>query len=704
MRVNSHHYSHTHRHHHDSGVEGGSCRKRGSCGPAWCSRETWQAAVQLVLLCLASCSWTLLLISLTLTSPISAHRHVVEAVVDPGPPWKGGSAEACEECLTRHGPPGTYWRVFQGPLQQVVAALNRLDQPLAPPALRAHLLGTRTLLQHLASVLHLPLFDHAEDDTETKRSEAAVWAAPGEPHGKLACQERFLGSKVGYPRYVQGFTRVACTALPLKQVVTAVLWDVDPKYLKNLLSNFERIYPELPLLLLSDADAHGGDNLVVEPPTPSVPQALAKALARVKTPYVLLASNLTQLSHHSRLERLVWVAEWAGVWAVGGSVRGADGRWRAGCLQVREDHGQLVYARGYDASMHECQLCQAIDGPVVMRTAALASLNWPENATARQLLFPELFLEIHAKAAPHQHGAAVCPDAMFLQAALEAPWQVAADTRLQGRELQRVAALWRPLARQRHLVRLHLPSGVIINYPCDFRPAVHDQTSGLPWTLTDAASLPPWTCERQEITAILSQLLQTCDILHIKCFLPQASLPGADGDSSLPGSEEGEDGELQVRAAVAFLPPRLSLLANFSHYTTSHEGESLKVTGRWWRVILTPTPVPYSLRWIRREVVDGVWAWIIQPDIEKRHEGTGGPLPNLRAADTTWEEDVQVLMRPRCAAGSHLPACHHLTVTKDSGRSHSIRGPSQPVTVSLILTLARPHQPSALLSLRFLLG
>ena len=447
---------------------------------------------------------------------------------DAEPQWKGGGTEACEECLTRHGPPGTYWRVFQAPLQQVVAALNHLDQPLAPPALRAQLLGTRTLLRHLASVLHLPLFHPTQDDNETKQSDASVWAAPGRPNRRLACQERFLGSKVGYPRYVQGFTRVACSALPLKQVVTAVLWDVDPKYLMNLLSDFDRIYPELPLLLLTDTDQRGKDNLVIEPPMPSVPQALVKALARVKTPYVLLASNLSQLSHHSRLERLVWVAEWTGVWAVGGSVRGADGRWRSGCLQVREYNGQLVYGRGYDASLHECQLCQALDGPLVMRTAALASLSWPKNATARHLLFPELFLEIHAKAAPHQHGAAVCPDAMFLQAHLEPPWQVAADPHLQERELHRVAALWRPLARQRGLVRIHLPSGVIIKYPCDFRrPGVHlAKTSRSQRTLTDAVSMPPWTCESQEITTILSQLLQTCDTLRVKCFLHQTALQG----------------------------------------------------------------------------------------------------------------------------------------------------------------------------------
>lgn len=444
-----------------------------------------------------------------------------------GPQWKGGSPGACEECLSRHGPPGSYWRVFRLPLQQVVAALNRLDQPLAPPALRAHLLGTRTLLRHLASVLHLPLFASATDDDDSKQSEATLLAAPGQPSRRMACQERFLGSKVGYPRYVQGFTRVPCTAAPLRQVVTAVLWDVDNKYIKKLLSNFERIYPGLPLLLITDADVPGKDNIVVVPPTPSVTQALVTVLARVQTPYVLLASNLTQLSHHSRLERLVWVAEWAGVWAVGGSIRGADGRWRAGCLQVREAHGQLAYVRGYDASTYECQLCQALEGPLVMRTAALASLSWPENVTAHHLLLPELFLEIHGKTASHQHGAAVCPDAMFLQAALEPSWQVAADARRQERELRRVADLWRPLARQRHLVHLHLPSGAIIKYPCDFRPSLRlAPTSRSQESLIDPATMPAWTCESQELTTILSGLLQACDTLRVKCFLHKPTPPG----------------------------------------------------------------------------------------------------------------------------------------------------------------------------------
>lgn len=454
-------------------------------------------------------------------------RQVVEALGSPGPQWSGGSAGACEECLARRGPPNSYWRVFQGPLLQVVAALDRLDQPLAPPALRAHLLGTRTLLRHLASALHLHIMDAAGDDTEGRQdTEAALLAAPGKPHGRLACQERYLGSKVGYPRYRRGFARVNCSAVPLREVVTAVLWDVHEKHLMNLVSDFDRLYPGLPLLLVTEAAVRSDrGNVITEPPGPSLAQALARLLTHVTTPYVLLAPRLSQISGHSRLERLVWVAEWAGVWAVGGSVRGVDGRWRVGCVQAREAGGQLVYTRGYQASLYECQLCQAVEGPVLMRRAALATLTWPTNTTAHHLLLPELFLQAQAGAAPHQHAAAVCPDAMFLVASLEPPWEAAWQPRQRQRELRRVAALWRPLARRRQLARLQLPSGVTINYPCHFLPALRPSHAARAWP-AHQSSPAAWACESREVGAMLSALLQQCAALHVRCFLLDPALSG----------------------------------------------------------------------------------------------------------------------------------------------------------------------------------
>ncbi|XP_042217902.1 uncharacterized protein LOC121863343 [Homarus americanus] len=642
----------------DTGVDSGSCRLRGWCGRAWCgrawcSRETRQAAVQLVLLCVASCSWTLLLISLTLTSTTTpVHRHVVEVVGDSGPQWSGGSAGACEECLTRRGPPHTYWRVFERPLQQVVAALDRLDRPLAPPALRAHLMGTRTLLRHLASALHLRVMDYVDEDTNKDDTKAAVLAAPGKPNGRFACQEQFLGSKVGYPRYIQGFTRVNCSALPLREVVTAVVWDVEHKHLVSLLSDFNRLYPGLPLLLVTDALVQNRQNLIIERPTPSITQALTRILTHVTTPYVLLAPRLSQLSGHSRLERLVWVAEWARVWAVGGSVRGVDGRWRAGCLQAREAGGQLVYKRGYDASMYECHLCHTLEGPMIMRTTTLATLDWSTHKASHHLLLPELFLEIHAGAAPHQHAAAVCPDSMFLVESLEPPWEVASKSRHQERELRRVAALWQPLAKRRHLARLQLPSGVNINYPCDFLTAIRPTyvTHTFP-TPTDKITTAAWACERREVTAILSSLLQACDNLQIKCFLLDPALSAVLRGGEVQGVRSRS---VDLGVAEGKVLPRLQRLANITHIGASLEGGSLRIEGRWWAVTVTPTQPTQNAHWTRVEVVSGVWTWA-PLNASEGWAAAGGRtdtlLPQLEVLDNSEGEDLAVLTSPHCAQG-----------------------------------------------------
>nr|XP_045603370.1 uncharacterized protein LOC123761396 [Procambarus clarkii] len=631
-------------------MESGWCRGRGRCGRGWCSRETRQAGVQLVLLCVASCSWTLLLISLTLTSTTTpAHRQVVEVVGGSGPQWSGGSAGACEECLARRGPPHSYWRVFERPLRQVVAALTRLDRPLAPPAFRAHLLGTRTLLRHLASVLHLRVMDGADGGTDRRETEAAVLAAPGQPHGRLACPERFLGSKVGYPRYAQGFSRVNCSALALKEAVTAVVWDVDHGRLAGLLSDFRRIYPGVSVAVVAAGATPG---LRAQPPTPSLAHAITRILSGVTTPYVLLAPRLSQLSGHARLERLLWVAEWAGVWAVGGSVRGVDGRWRAGCVQAVEGGGQLAYGRGYDASVYECQLCHTLEGPLVMRTAALAALKWPSHTSPDHLLLPELFLEAHAGAAPHQHAAAACPDAMFLQATLEPPWEVAASPRHRQRELRRVAALWRPLARRRHLARLHLPSGVTINYPCDYLPAARPLYPA-PITPTDTTSLAAWACEGRELATILSALVRACDSLQVKCFLRDPTVSGESWPRAV-WELEGRTVELGVGSGEVL--PSILHVANMSHYGTSLEGGGLRVEGRWWAVTITPTQHPSHAHWSRVEVVAEVWVWAALPTAEDMGVRADALPHTLDILDTSEVEAMALLTSPRCAQGrsSHL--------------------------------------------------
>lgn len=452
--------------------------------------------------------------------------------------------------------------MFERPLQQVAAALDRLDQPLAPPALRAHLLGTRTLLRHLASALHLPVMDAVKgEDPEQPETQAAVLAAPGKTKGRLACPEWFMGSRVGYPRYTRGFAPLNCSAVPFRQVLTAVLWDLDQKDLMALQVEFSRLYPGLPLTLVTEGAAQSQPNVVLERPKPTVAAALSRALSRVTTPYVLLAPRLAQLSEHARLERLVWVAEWAAVWAAGGAGRGADGRWRAGCVQARVGGGQLVYTRGYAASLHECQLCHSLEGPLVMKAAALASLDWPRATSPTQMLMPELFLAIQEGAPAHKHAAALCPDAMFLLRSLEPPWEVTPQPRHHDREMRRLAALWQPLVKRRRLARLHLPSGLTINYPCHFLPAARPaHATHLSPTPVDKAVSAAWACESKEVSTMLTALLRACDNLQVKCHLLDPVLSG-EPDGWHGGEGRGGGGEVsegkqhrsaQRRRAIAF--------------------------------------------------------------------------------------------------------------------------------------------------------
>ncbi|KAK7065262.1 hypothetical protein SK128_006596 [Halocaridina rubra] len=503
------------------------CRNRPCRGRGWCSREKRQAAVQIVLLCVASCSWTLLLISLTLTTSASKPRHARKAIANSDPQWTEGGAEACEECLLRRGPPKTYWQVFERSLQQIAAALDRLDQPLAPPALRAQLQATRSLLRRLATILHMPLIINPETQQSRELSHEVILRAPGHVDGRLACPDQFMGPKAGYPHYHHGYMSINCSALPLKKVLTAVLWDIESEHLTHVLDDFNSIYPGLPVHLISDIEVKQMPNIITEHPTPTIGEGISRALHHVNTPYILLGPSLTEINNHSRLERLVWVAEWSGVWAAGGAGKGQNGHWRAGCLQALESEGQLMYSWGYTASLFECQLCHALHGPLVIRTEALRKLDWPKPDTSSELLFPSLFLGIHKGAESHKHGGAVCPDSMFMISSIEPPWDIIGDKFKRDQQLRKVATLWHSVAKQRRLARLRLPSGAIVNYPCDLLEGVRQQQSTrFSPTSADQDVTASWACQRRELKIILGDVLGVCSKLMEKCCLHEPTLSG----------------------------------------------------------------------------------------------------------------------------------------------------------------------------------
>ncbi|ROT65715.1 hypothetical protein C7M84_016306 [Penaeus vannamei] len=543
-----------------------------------------------------------------------SRRHKVDVVADPGPQWAGGGAGACEECLSRRGPPGGYWRVFERPLQQVAAALDRLDQPLAPPALRAHLLGTRTLLRHLASALHLPVMDAVKgEDPEQPETQAAVLAAPGKTKGRLACPEWFMGSRVGYPRYTRGFAPLNCSAVPFRQVLTAVLWDLDQKDLMALQVEFSRLYPGLPLTLVTEGAAQSQPNVVLERPKPTVAAALSRALSRVTTPYVLLAPRLAQLSQSRR--RPAGLHE---------GLRGLPARVPAVPLA-----GGAAGDEGGGA------------GEPRLAPRDLADADADAGA-----------LPGHPGGArpAHKHAAALCPDAMFLLRSLEPPWEVTPQPRHHDREMRRLAALWQPLVKRRRLARLHLPSGLTINYPCHFLPAARPaHATHLSPTPVDKAVSAAWACESKEVSTMLTALLRACDNLQVKCHLLDPVLSGMLGGQSL---QEEATKVLSLGVEDPQAIPQMPQNANISQFPASFEDGVLRVEGRWWAVTMAPTTSSQDAHWTRMEVLEGVWAWAALPSSEKwAAEGRREGAPDVQIFDSSRADELALFMSPRCAQG-----------------------------------------------------
>ncbi|CAL4135144.1 unnamed protein product [Meganyctiphanes norvegica] len=588
----------------------------------WCSRETRKSATQLILLCITSCSWTLLLISLTLTTPQQHMNRRRTQEVTPAPRWNGNTADACGECLAAKGPPKAYWQTFGKPLQQIAEALERLERPLAPPALRAHLAGTHALLRRLAEVLHLPQANKKEGNVVELGDPNEVLKMAGDPLSSgLACPERFLGTRAGYPRYNIGFVPITCPSRPIAESVTLLMWDISPDNIPQLLAGIWKQHPGLRVLLVSADIKQFGKSLLTEAPRPSLAAAVKRLLQRVTTPYVLLAPGLKDFNQHTRLERLLWVAEETGLWAIGGSARGADGRWRAGCLQAQEAAGQLLYNRGYTHSLHECQLCNALETPMLIRRDSLSKLPWPRESIPADLLMPELFLSINGDDPSYKHGVATCPDSMFEVSVLEPLWVGGNITHSGGDKSSKDRkAAWEKIARKHGLGMVQLPSGDILHFHCKFLHPKHI-------TYVDKIDIyaiphksPLWRCMQLRVTEMLEMVLHTCEDLDITCFLSNydANVVLSSGSDDLWGLQHGRELHLQVNelTSLLFLHSNLrnnTLIhvqqSNYARLNITFDGSVVRVIGNWWTIFISVRETPLDTLWLRLELL-GAKLWV----------------------------------------------------------------------------------------------
>ncbi|KAG0693473.1 Fukutin-related protein [Chionoecetes opilio] len=249
-----------------------------------------------------------------------------------------------------------------------------------------------------------------------------VTAKPPPLNGSVCPEEYHKGVDTTWYR---NFVQAPCDdAPPFREVVTVLLstkgWAKGR--VATVLYNIRKYY-DVNVVVLTYGATSGGGGAAPPPATLGVgvsvqassadtlaSAAINKAVAKVKTPFVLVSDSLTHFSGDlCSLERLVRVLEQESeAAAAGGSYRTLDGTWRHGCLQRRMENYQLAYVSGYEHSRHDCMFCDDILGPLVARTAVL------RNVTLRETLEgPAMMRDWFVNLRLAGNLTLVCPDVMF---------------------------------------------------------------------------------------------------------------------------------------------------------------------------------------------------------------------------------------------------------------------------------------------------
>lgn len=235
----------------------------------------------------------------------------------------------------------------------------------------------------------------------------------------FVCEEVYRGPKADETFY-HNFMQMQCDNVPpFKEVLTVILstkgWMQDR--VGTVVHNLRKYYDLDVVVLTYDSDSSLGplsmQGVSVQAWTPdtTTSSAINKAVASVKTPFVLLSDSLTHFSGElCSLERLVRVLDQEGekAAAAAGSYRISDGTWTHGCLQRRLENYQLAYVSGYEHSRHECMFCDDVLGPFVARTTTLQQMPLTDKLDG-PVAIREWFINLYIAG----HLAVACPDVMF---------------------------------------------------------------------------------------------------------------------------------------------------------------------------------------------------------------------------------------------------------------------------------------------------
>lgn len=180
-----------------------------------------------------------------------------------------------------------------------------------------------------------------------------------------------------------------------------------------------------------------------------------RILQKVTTPYVLVARGVKRMDEMARLSRLLYVLSASNMTLVGGAIRHASGRWRAGCLQTRLRRYSLRVLRGYRHSAFDCMLCDHLEGPFLTYTDILRQVPF-HIALPASVLFEDWFLRVKRRGAL----VAACPDSLFFLG--EAEREPDAEDEREGARRE----AWRHMAMQWKLDSVFPDGRSAIRFSC----------------------------------------------------------------------------------------------------------------------------------------------------------------------------------------------------------------------------------------------
>ncbi|XP_033743795.1 uncharacterized protein LOC117329774 [Pecten maximus] len=302
------------------------------------------------------------------------------------------------------------------------------------------------------------------------------------------CPEYYVDKMNGYK------IRECSHAKPLDQIVTILRLDHgSPTNTKFIKDTYDTNIP----MIVGD---YGGNvkeksNVRVKNMASSVKEgdALNTLMKEVKTKYTLVLRNVIGLDSNARLERLVREIEILNLNAVGGAIRNSDNVWSLGCHQRVFQNFTMVYKEGYDESMHDCVLCDHVDGPFLIKTEKLNQIKFDSSLTSMGL-YEDFFIRLNTEVA-------ICADSLF-------------DMDFPRRS--KITNDWEKFGRKRNLYRLKFSFGLTIDFGCNYAYPCQRQKGFI-----------RSPCCIQELADLSFGFMDMCEKINASCQLNAGSILSA---------------------------------------------------------------------------------------------------------------------------------------------------------------------------------